>query len=211
MAATFLHADPELGDGSLIHELDSQEERVIFRQMLLRAANPNPSPNTNEQQQQVGDEDEDEEGRNVQGRDLFVDAGEFWQLACLRARKYDIDRAIELTRNFMCWRKEYGIEKVTIDTDETYRALIERNVITASGNRDRDGRYVFAVRMRRTDPSQYTPRYVVRYIHAVLESLILRHPDAAIRGILIVMDLTGAARENLDPRVRIVCSCRGID
>lgn len=170
----FQNANPELGDGSLIYTLNSEEELAIFKQM-----------------QERGKEDA-----------TFQSSHPVWQLACLRARKYDIERGIELTRNYMEWRKEYGVETITMDSDELYKELLQRDIMSAAGNRDKEGRYVFAVRLRRTAPDRFSPRYVVRSIHAMLESLILRFPDAAIRGILLVMDMKDMSRSNMDPRVR---------
>jgi hypothetical protein len=131
----------------------------------------------------------------------FERAGPFWQLACLRARKHNVARAHELVGNYMRWRDEYGIDETTIHNDAELRALIERGVVIAHDNCDKAGRYVLTVRMSRTDPGRWSPRYAIMATHAAIESLLLRHPEAQSRGIAFVNDMSDIRMGNVDTRV----------
>ena len=66
----------------------------------------------------------------------------FWRLACLRARKYDIDRAMELIRNYTAWRQRFRVEDESMLKDAKLLAFVERGVQCTHGNRDKDGRCV---------------------------------------------------------------------
>ena len=101
----------------------------------------------------------------------------------------------------MRWRDEYGIDETTIHNDPELRALIERGVVTAHDNCDQAGRYVLTVRMSRTDPGRWSPRYAIMATHAAIESLLLRHPEAQARGIAFVNDMSDIRMGNVDTRV----------
>jgi len=58
--------DPTLADGTLLLELGGSEEAALLAKMQEAAL----------------------------GNAAMEEVGAFWQLACLRARKYDVDRAI---------------------------------------------------------------------------------------------------------------------
>lgn len=135
------------------------------------------------------------------GDRLFDKAGEFWQLACLRARKFDMGRSLELVRNYMIWREEYGIEKYTMHTDPELKAAIESGGVRACGNTDKEGRYVLTLKLRLTDPKRWPPRYAVRTVHSAIEILLRNYPESQARGIVFVNDMTGAKMSNADSRV----------
>jgi len=62
-------------------------------------------------------------------------------------------------------------------------------------------RHVLTIRMCRSDPVEYPADYAIRGAHVVLESLLIQHPEAQARGIVMVIDLTDVSRANADPRV----------
>lgn len=135
------------------------------------------------------------------GNAAFDRAGPFWQMACLRCRKYDLQRAYDLVLAYMKWREEFRVNTTTVNNDPEYRALVERGVIEACGNQDKAGRYVLTVRQRRTDPGRWSPRYAVLATHAAIESLLLRFPEAQVRGVAFVNDMSGIRMVNMDSRV----------
>ena len=122
-------------------------------------------------------------------------------MACLRARKYNVERAYELIINYIKWRESFGIDTTTVDNDSEYRALVERGVVEACGNVDKQGRYVLTVRQSRTDPGRWSPRYAVLATHAALESLLVRFPESQAQGVAFVNDMSGIKMANMDSRV----------
>eukprot|EP00730_Choanoeca_flexa_P011355 TRINITY_DN24751_c0_g1_i1.p1 TRINITY_DN24751_c0_g1~~TRINITY_DN24751_c0_g1_i1.p1 ORF type:complete len:356 (+),score=79.23 TRINITY_DN24751_c0_g1_i1:192-1259(+) len=135
------------------------------------------------------------------GHAIFERAGPFWQMACLRAKKYNIERAYELIINYFKWRESFGVDTTTVDNDSEYRALVERGVVEACGNVDKQGRYVLTVRQSRTDPGRWSPRYAVLATHAALESLLVRFPQSQAHGVSFVNDMSGIKMANMDSRV----------
>ncbi|EDQ91069.1 uncharacterized protein MONBRDRAFT_36405 [Monosiga brevicollis MX1] len=135
------------------------------------------------------------------GNSTFERAGPFWQMACLRARKYNVERAYVLVTNYIKWRDEFGVNRTTVDNDSEYRALVERGVVEACGNRDQDGHYVLTVRQCRTDPGRWSPRYAVLAAHVAIESLLVRFPEAQAKGVAFVNDMSGISMRNMDSRV----------
>ena len=164
---------PQDADGQLVYPLNSAEEKAKFREFALLG----------------------------EGDPLFQQAGEFWQLACLRARKFDMQRSLELVRNYMIWRRDYAIEENTVYTDPEFKAAVESGAVRACGNKDKDGRYVLTLRLRLTDPKRWPPRYAVRTVHSAIELLLRKFPESQARGIVFVNDMTGAKMSNADSRV----------
>eukprot|EP00730_Choanoeca_flexa_P016984 TRINITY_DN8119_c0_g1_i2.p1 TRINITY_DN8119_c0_g1~~TRINITY_DN8119_c0_g1_i2.p1 ORF type:complete len:323 (+),score=53.23 TRINITY_DN8119_c0_g1_i2:222-1190(+) len=169
----FGDADPELGDGSLMHQLGSQAELDCLAELEAR----------------------------IKDDQQCLKLKPFWRLACLRARKYDIDRTLILIKNYVAWREEFRIDDDDIRSDKKLAALVERGIHCVHGNRDKMGRYVVTARLARADPAQYPADVVIRGIHVVLESLLIKHPDAQARGIVMVGDMRGVNRSHADPRV----------
>ncbi|EGD81673.1 hypothetical protein PTSG_02387 [Salpingoeca rosetta] len=165
--------DFEVADGQLVYPLNSEAEKVKFREF-----------------QELG-----------KGDALFEKAGPFWQLACLRARKFDMQRSLQLVRNYMVWREEYGIEEYTMHSDPELKAAIECGGVRACGNKDKQGRYVLTIRLCLTDPKRWPPRYAVRTVHSAIEMVLRNHPESQARGIVFVNDMTGAKMSNADSRV----------
>lgn len=173
LSCTPLFFSPYLQDNttSLIYQLDSPEEKAKLKEL-------------------------DEAGA---GLDFYQQASEFWRLAALRARKYNIERTLEVLQRYLAWRKEFGIDQCM--EDPKYLELLKRNVLIAAGNKDNEGRYIITVKLVRTDPAKFEPSYAVRTIHAAVESVLRRYPEAQARGIAMINDMTGASFSNLDSRV----------
>jgi hypothetical protein len=105
--------DPEDGDGSLLYALGSPEEEACVAELETKIA-------------------QDEQCQQLKP---------FWRLACLRARKYDIERAIELIQNYAAWRQRFRVEDESVEKDPKLMAFVERGVQCTHGNYDKDGRY----------------------------------------------------------------------
>jgi hypothetical protein len=131
----------------------------------------------------------------------YLACGDFWALACLRARKYDIARALELLQSFDVWRKRLQLLERNYHTDEKLRELIERGVVEPTGQRDRVGHYILVLRMARADPKRFTPDDAIRNIYAALEYLYKLHPEAQSAGVAVLVDQRGASMKNMDTAV----------
>eukprot|EP00730_Choanoeca_flexa_P014525 TRINITY_DN6383_c0_g1_i1.p1 TRINITY_DN6383_c0_g1~~TRINITY_DN6383_c0_g1_i1.p1 ORF type:complete len:316 (+),score=81.47 TRINITY_DN6383_c0_g1_i1:104-1051(+) len=152
----------------LIHDYASKEEKDAFAEL-----------------QEAG-----------QGRESFEKCKPFWQLACLRARKYRIERTLKLIDNYMKWRKTFQVEEKTMENDETMDACLREGVVAAEGNIDRHGRYVVAVRIRKASPpGVFSIGDKLRAMHAVLEQLLIRYPVAQARGVVMIVDFSNLDKD----------------
>eukprot|EP00045_Choanoeca_perplexa_P003147 m.28873 g.28873 ORF g.28873 m.28873 type:complete len:323 (-) comp11890_c0_seq1:135-1103(-) len=153
--------DPEFDP--LIHEYGSSEEKAAFAELQKLGAD----------------------------QATFQRCKPFWQLACLRARKYRLDRTLKLIDNYMNWRDTYHVETKTVANDPEFDACMHDGVVAAEGNMDRKGRYVVAVRIRRASPKErFTIEDKLRSTHAVLEQLLIKHPIVQARGVVMIVDFS---------------------
>jgi hypothetical protein len=124
-------------------------------------------------------------------QETFQRCKPFWQLACLRARKYRVDRALKLIDNYMNWRESHHVESKTVANDKDFDACLHDGVVAAEGNMDRHGRYIVATRIRRASPRErFTIEDKLRATHAVLEQLLIKHPIAQARGVVMIVDFS---------------------
>jgi hypothetical protein len=131
----------------------------------------------------------------------YEQASPFWRLAALRARKYNIPRALEVLGSYLEWRKEYKIDEVTFDSTPQLLEVLDQEAVYSAGNRDRGGRYIITIRLARTNPGQHPVSHAIRVTHANVEYILRRFPDAQARGICVVNDMRGASFSNLDSRI----------
>ena len=128
-------------------------------------------------------------------------ADDFWLLAAIRARKGDIQRALLLMKNYVEWRSTSSVQELSLAQSEQMQMLLKRQIILVAGNVDRDGRPVINVRARNTAPALFDPQDVVRAVFFVMEWTLRTYPAAQTHGIVLVNDMTGVARHNLDFRI----------
>eukprot|EP00045_Choanoeca_perplexa_P003129 m.28776 g.28776 ORF g.28776 m.28776 type:complete len:347 (+) comp11880_c0_seq1:395-1435(+) len=127
--------------------------------------------------------------------------GDFWALACLRARKYDLARTLELMKSFDAWRTRLQLLERNYHTDAELQALIKLGVVEPTGQRDVVGHYVLVLRMAKADPKRFTPDDAIRNIYAALEYLYRRYPEAQSAGVAVLVDQRGASLKNMDTAV----------
>eukprot|EP00730_Choanoeca_flexa_P015634 TRINITY_DN7224_c0_g1_i1.p1 TRINITY_DN7224_c0_g1~~TRINITY_DN7224_c0_g1_i1.p1 ORF type:complete len:327 (+),score=38.35 TRINITY_DN7224_c0_g1_i1:231-1211(+) len=128
-------------------------------------------------------------------------SGDFWTLACLRARKYNLERALKLLSSFHQWRVKMKLLERNIHTDAKLRELIELGVVQPTGQRDRVGHYIIVLRMAKADPRKFDPDDAIRNIYAALEYLYRRYPEAQSNGVAVLVDQRGASLKNMDTAV----------
>ena len=128
-------------------------------------------------------------------------ADSFWALACLRARKYDTNRALALLETYLQWRQEFKVDELGHGSHPRVQAWGKLQQVRVAGNRDLAGRWLLTVTLRNSRPAEMSPEEVMRGIHCLLENLLRKHPEAQARGISLIMDLRGVQFANLDSRV----------
>eukprot|EP00055_Hartaetosiga_balthica_P018319 m.132580 g.132580 ORF g.132580 m.132580 type:complete len:332 (+) comp9487_c0_seq9:705-1700(+) len=162
----------EIGDGEMVYALDSEEEREAFLEFVSFG----------------GD------------HEVMMTSSVFWQLACLRARKFEAARALELLVRFEEWKKEHMIEERRVHKDELFAELLKEGVVIAMGNKDKTGRYMLTVRLGRINPERTTPRHAIVAIYFAIELLLVQYPESQSRGIVLCHDMSGATLSQFDTR-----------
>lgn len=131
-------------------------------------------------------------------------ADDFWLLACIRARKGDIPRAMALAHNYIQWRLSLRSEQMNLAQSPKMRAQLERRIVFVTGDTDRSGRPIVNVRMRNQDPSAFAAIDTTRTLSFVLEWTLRTYPAAQTHGVVIVNDFAGVTLRNLDLRLPAV-------
>lgn len=135
------------------------------------------------------------------GNGLVAHADQFWLLACVRARKGDIQRALALADNYLKWRVSIGSDEFNVAKSEKMRMQLERCILFVAGNTDREGRPVLNLRLRNQDPSTFAAVDTTRMISFVLEWTLRTYPAAQTHGVVIVNDFADVSFRNLDIRL----------
>lgn len=135
------------------------------------------------------------------GNGPVAQAEDFWLLACVRARKGDVQRALALADNYLKWRASISSDEVNIAKSEKMRSQLERCIVFVAGNTDRDGRPVLNLRLRNQDPRTFAAVDTTRMISFVLEWTLRTYPAAQTHGVVIVNDFTDVSFRNLDIRL----------
>eukprot|EP00177_Eucheuma_denticulatum_P003318 GFKZ01005994.1.p1 GENE.GFKZ01005994.1~~GFKZ01005994.1.p1 ORF type:complete len:316 (+),score=43.96 GFKZ01005994.1:666-1613(+) len=141
------------------------------------------------------------EAAREQGNEVVARADAFWLVACIRARKGDVGRAMALADNYLKWRLGLGADSKDLAQSQQLRAQLERRLVFVPGHVDRDGRPVLNVRLRYQDPSKFSAMDTARTLSFVVEWLLRKYPAAQTHGIVIVNDLRGVTLRNLDLRL----------
>lgn len=161
----------DAGDGRLVHELYSREEMNLFDSMKIK------------------------------GGAKLENIPEFWLLACLRARKYDPNRAIELAVKYMEWRIAFDVEHQTPRNNNVLLAQLQSGMIRIPGTKDKLGRYLVVMDLSKHDPDKWNSKDTVRCLHYNLARLLQQFPEAQARGIVVLNDMTHVTLKNIDTSV----------
>eukprot|EP00049_Salpingoeca_infusionum_P018199 m.356171 g.356171 ORF g.356171 m.356171 type:complete len:345 (+) comp17453_c0_seq1:97-1131(+) len=170
--------EAEEADGQLTYHLHSEDETKLYNQLCdaLKAR----------REAEAKGEVEVHPSINTESPSYIQDGSiksQFWLWACLRARKYEVERALELYMNFLVFRCEYGIDDPNDpDHDETLEYL-KRKAQRACGNKDHLGRYVLSFD---AIPDRPKGRVLVRTVFNLIQYLLVTYPDAQARGTITV-------------------------
>lgn len=147
--------------------------------------------------------------RNNLWRFILGDHPDALVLRFLRARKWDVQAAIDMLVSAAGWRDEIKIDETIIYNGEDVilrpePSIVDKEFITqwrsgksyASGT-DREGRQVYVVKVRLHNPSAQSAEAMERYILHSIESLRLIAKPPQDQACL-VFDLTGFGLGNMD-------------
>src|SRR3989338_7293111 len=110
-----------------------------------------------------------EEGRVLEGPELQRWGDVRCQLRYLRARGWDVEKALALLRGTVAWRQEYGPQ---LSSSRMERELLRREVASQKmyiAGQDRSGRPVVVMRPARDNTGDEDAEWKVRYLVWVAE------------------------------------------
>ena len=119
-------------------------------------------------------------------------------LWCLRGRKYDVDRALELLPRLIDMIEELELEKEDAAGDRLL-ADLETHKLVATGTKDPGGRGVVWARLRFHDPKVSKAKDMGRLMASVMLHVLRHDPEVQRLGVSIVQDMNGLGLGNLDP------------
>ncbi|EGD83419.1 hypothetical protein PTSG_04027 [Salpingoeca rosetta] len=177
----------EAPDGQLLFELHGEAEDRLMEQFVAKLQEARASqPERPGQSSPFYLKDDSPEGR-------------FWQRACLRARKFDVDRGMDLYLSYLDFRAEFGTDDPNDPDAEQTVELLKTNFARCCGNTDKSGRYIFSFDAGDFKPSLWTPRICARVIHHIVVNATARYPDLPARGIVTIGNMRGWGYSNFDP------------
>lgn len=120
----------------------------------------------------------------------------WWARACLRARRYRLERAVDLLSKYAAWRKD--IMLVSTNQSKLKAQLESGFCIFLEDARCVDGRAILLVRGQFHDPSKYKPQDVAVALHNVILYALRSDDLIQAQGFTILHDMTKLRYRNLD-------------
>lgn len=123
------------------------------------------------------------------------------RLMCLRARKYDTERAAKLLPTFVALQHDFAFgEFAPAGPSAQLGADIATHKFVETGLKDHKGRAICLVRLRLHRPKESSAEDMVRLVCTNLLNA-LADPEVQRRGIVLHNDLSELSLKNLDPRL----------
>lgn len=135
-------------------------------------------------------------------------------LCCLRARKFDVNRATQLAKQLPKFHEDM-LEGKAVNA-QTLQAHLTTGVVQSNGGRDRAGRACILLNIRHHNPQKYSAFQVTQLVTYIIEKTLRAGEDGAggtpgveseaarmtqVYGMCILADLRGVAMSNVDLRV----------
>ncbi|XP_065191044.1 retinaldehyde-binding protein 1-like [Sycon ciliatum] len=107
-------------------------------------------------------------------------------IAFLRARKYDVERAMSLLLNYHLFRKKHAdlIEDADLNS---VRPILEHQVVCVFGDRDSEGRRMFMFRPGRIDQGSFKMKDALRTLIYVLDHVI-EDEETQVNGFVFIQN-----------------------
>jgi hypothetical protein len=127
---------------------------------------------------------------------------EFICSASLRYAYGDVNKAGERVHNYLKWRVEYlgSLEPQTMSNCPEIQQGIRMNALSLVENIDGEGRAALIIRLRNTDPANFTALSVLKVWHYFVMTA-LQNPLTQAKGFYFIGDGMDAGFSNLDSRV----------
>ena len=136
-----------------------------------------------------------EEALEATGDKEAIAAPSSIKLMCLRGRKYDVARAVELVSKHLAMRKMLFTD---VSGNEQLVADLHSHKVVNTGAKDVDGRAVLWLRLRFHDPTQSKPVDMARLLVTVMLEA-LKDVEVQRAGIAIINDVNGVSFKNIHP------------
>ena len=120
----------------------------------------------------------------------------WWARACLRARRYRLERAVDLVTRYAAWRKDIGLNKS--DQSKLKAELETGFCMFLEEARCVNGRAILLVRLQFHDPTKYKPHDVVIALHNVILYALRSDDLIQAQGFTVLHDMTKVRYRNLD-------------
>mmetsp|Transcript_1439 Transcript_1439/g.4181 ORF Transcript_1439/g.4181 Transcript_1439/m.4181 type:complete len:308 (+) Transcript_1439:209-1132(+) len=123
---------------------------------------------------------------------------------CLRGRKFDVEKAARAVSDYQELLKELGLDgdggvlPGANASEDRLRAHARLGFMNITGGEDLHGRSLIWIRLARHDPKVYSALDVARLIAHSLDGLLSTNARAQTRGVLLMLDMTGASIGNMD-------------
>ncbi|KAK3313343.1 CRAL-TRIO domain-containing protein [Apodospora peruviana] len=140
---------------------------------------------------------------------VLADHADVLVLRFLRARKWDINKAMDMLISALNWRHEHRLDEDIVRTgdrfslttpltpdEKGFMAQYRSGKAYVRGS-DKEGRPVFIIKVKLHDPKLQSPEAMERFVLHNIETIrsMIRHPDEKAA---LIFDLTGFGLKNMD-------------
>jgi len=129
------------------------------------------------------------------GNEAAINAPTEIKLMCLRGRKYDVARAVDLIPKHLELRTLLELDR---DDNERLKEDLSTCKIAATGGKDDGGRAILWIRLRFHDPKKSKALDMGRLLYTIMIEA-LKDVEVQRSGIVIINDVRGVGLKNLDP------------
>eukprot|EP01103_Thecamoeba_quadrilineata_P010521 TRINITY_DN2297_c0_g1_i1.p1 TRINITY_DN2297_c0_g1~~TRINITY_DN2297_c0_g1_i1.p1 ORF type:complete len:179 (-),score=26.48 TRINITY_DN2297_c0_g1_i1:31-567(-) len=120
-------------------------------------------------------------------------------LLCLRARRLDTTRTVELLKRYIPWLEEKKIQNLT--ALDLKNELISSKIRLLPQARDKEGRIIIVAFPRFYFPSESPPINIVKLLKYLLDKALLQNPETQRVGFTVIVDGSNTTMANFDRKL----------